>query len=106
MRIPNFQLPTRRDRSAAPGLPGSSRTATCTIGLMCFVAFVSFVVPSFAAGKSEVADAAMKGDKAAVRALIANDRRGVEDHGMVIWTLLTTELWFRTFFDRNPSLDD
>jgi asparagine synthase (glutamine-hydrolysing) len=42
----------------------------------------------------------------AVRSLIANDRRGVEDHGMVIWTLLTTELWFRTFFDRNPSLGD
>ncbi len=42
----------------------------------------------------------------AVRGLIANDRRGIEDHGMVIWTLLTTELWFRAFFDRNPSLDD
>jgi asparagine synthase (glutamine-hydrolysing) len=42
----------------------------------------------------------------AVRALIANDRRGVEDHGMVIWTLLTTEMWFRAFFDRNPSLSD
>ena len=42
----------------------------------------------------------------AVRALIANDRRGVEDHGMVIWTLLTTEMWFRAFFDRSPSLDD
>jgi hypothetical protein len=23
----------------------------------------------------------------------------MEDHGMVIWTLLTTEIWFRTFFD-------
>ena len=35
----------------------------------------------------------------AVRALIEHDRNGHEDHGMVIWSLLTTELWFRTFFD-------
>ncbi len=35
----------------------------------------------------------------AVRALIESDRRGVEDHGMVIWSLLTTEIWFRTFFE-------
>jgi asparagine synthase (glutamine-hydrolysing) len=35
----------------------------------------------------------------AVRALIEQDRRGIEDHGMVIWTLLTMEIWFRTFFD-------
>ena len=40
----------------------------------------------------------------AVRALIANDRRGVEDNGMVIWTLLTTEIWFRTFLDCKASL--
>lgn len=39
---------------------------------------------------------------AAVRALIDQDRRGQEDHGMVLWTLLTTELWFRTFFDSPP----
>jgi hypothetical protein len=37
----------------------------------------------------------------AVRALIDADRRGVEDHGIVIWTLLTTEIWFRTFFDQS-----
>lgn len=34
----------------------------------------------------------------AVRALIDNDRSGIEDHGMVIWSLLTVEIWFRTFF--------
>lgn len=39
-------------------------------------------------------------DVATVRGIIDSDRRGVEDHGMVIWTLLTTELWFRTFFDQ------
>jgi hypothetical protein len=38
-----------------------------------------------------------------VRALIDRDRNGHEDHGMVIWSLLTTELWFRTFFDGNLS---
>ncbi len=37
----------------------------------------------------------------AVRALIEADRRGVEDHAVVIWTLLTTEIWFRTFFDQS-----
>jgi asparagine synthase (glutamine-hydrolysing) len=35
----------------------------------------------------------------AARALIEADRRGIEDNGMVIWTMLTTELWFRTFID-------
>ena len=30
---------------------------------------------------------------------IEADRRGIEDNGMVIWTMLTTELWFRTFID-------
>jgi asparagine synthase (glutamine-hydrolysing) len=38
-------------------------------------------------------------DPAAVRTLIEHDRSGHEDHGMVIWTLLTTEIWFRTFFE-------
>ena len=38
-------------------------------------------------------------EPSAVRALIQADRAGREDHGMVIWTLLTTEIWFRTFFD-------
>lgn len=35
----------------------------------------------------------------AARNLIETDRRGIEDNGMVIWTMLTTELWFRTFID-------
>lgn len=38
---------------------------------------------------------------AAVRAIVDEDRKGQEDRGMVIWTLLTTELWFRTFFDNS-----
>lgn len=33
-----------------------------------------------------------------VRELIDNDRRGIEDNALVIWTLLTNELWFRTNF--------
>ena len=33
-----------------------------------------------------------------VRARIDHDRRGLEDNGMLIWTLLTSEVWFRTFF--------
>lgn len=45
-------------------------------------------------------------DASAVRTLIDHDRSGLDDHGMVIWTLLTTELWFRTFFDRkNPPAE-
>ncbi len=55
MRAPNFQRPTPK-------------------GLTFFVAFAlfaSFVVTSGAAAPSPIADAAMKGDKAAVRALIA-----------------------------------
>jgi asparagine synthase (glutamine-hydrolysing) len=37
-------------------------------------------------------------DPRAVRQLIARDRQGLEDNSMVIWTLLTTQLWFRTHF--------
>ncbi len=37
-----------------------------------------------------------------VRTLIRDDRTGRADHGMTIWTLLTTELWFRTFIDHPP----
>ena len=49
-------------------------TITNRFGLIVFVAFatfVTFVVTSNAAGKSDVADAAMRGDKAAVQKLIA-----------------------------------
>lgn len=49
-----------------------------------------------------LSDAALKKrglwNSAYVRARIENDRRGLEDNGMLIWTLLTWELWFRTFF--------
>ena len=38
-------------------------------------------------------------EPSAARSLIDLDRRGIEDNGMVIWTMLTTELWFRTFVD-------
>jgi asparagine synthase (glutamine-hydrolysing) len=38
-------------------------------------------------------------EPAAARRLIDADRRGIEDNAMVIWTMLTTELWFRTFID-------
>jgi asparagine synthase (glutamine-hydrolysing) len=41
-------------------------------------------------------------DPAVARALIDADRRGLEDNAMVIWTMLTTELWFRTFIDNKP----
>jgi len=51
-------------------LSGANRWAKGLAALVAFVFFVPFVVSLSAAGKSEVADAAMKGDKAAVRALI------------------------------------
>jgi hypothetical protein len=34
------------------------------------------------------------------RGLIDRDRRGLEDNGMLIWTLLTWEIWSQTFVDR------
>ena len=45
-------------------------------------------------------------DPAYIRTLVTRDRLGEEDHGMVLWTLLTTELWFRTFFDRGATVRD
>jgi asparagine synthase (glutamine-hydrolysing) len=33
-----------------------------------------------------------------IRTLIENDRKGIEDNAHVLWTLLTNEIWFRTFF--------
>lgn len=33
-----------------------------------------------------------------VAELIARDKQGIEDNAHVIWTLLTNEIWFRTFF--------
>jgi asparagine synthase (glutamine-hydrolysing) len=37
-------------------------------------------------------------DPAHVAGLIARDRQGLEDNAYQIWTLLTNEIWFRTFF--------
>ena len=37
-------------------------------------------------------------DPSTVRGLIEADLRGQEDNAHVIWTLLTMEVWFRTFF--------
>lgn len=33
-----------------------------------------------------------------VRKIIEEDRRGQEDYSLLIWTFLTWEIWFRTFF--------
>jgi len=33
-----------------------------------------------------------------VHQLIKRDREGREDNALLIWTLLTNEIWFRTFF--------
>ncbi len=38
------------------------------------------------------------------RALIDRDRRGIEDNGMLIWTLLTWEIWFQIFVDRGAMV--
>lgn len=35
-----------------------------------------------------------------VRKLIDRDSKGIEDNAIQIWTLLTNEMWFRTFFDK------
>jgi asparagine synthase (glutamine-hydrolysing) len=39
-------------------------------------------------------------DTRAVSRLIERDRRGLEDNSLVIWTILTTELWYRMHFNR------
>jgi asparagine synthase (glutamine-hydrolysing) len=38
----------------------------------------------------------------AVRACIGEHARGVDDHGEVLWLILTYELWARTFLDGSP----
>jgi asparagine synthase (glutamine-hydrolysing) len=38
-----------------------------------------------------------------VTQLIENDARGLEDHSLTIWMLLTNELWFRTFWPQSGS---
>jgi asparagine synthase (glutamine-hydrolysing) len=42
-------------------------------------------------------------DPATVKRLIAEDRSGKEDHSMWIWTMLTVEIWHRTFLDGVPT---
>lgn len=42
-------------------------------------------------------------DPATVKRLIAEDRSGKEDHSMWIWTMLTVEIWHRTFLDGAPT---
>jgi asparagine synthase (glutamine-hydrolysing) len=37
-------------------------------------------------------------DHRGVTRMIEDDRRGLADHSLTIWMLLTTELWFRTFW--------
>jgi asparagine synthase (glutamine-hydrolysing) len=42
-------------------------------------------------------------DPATVTRMIGEDRSGKEDHSMWIWTMLTVEVWHRTFLDRAPT---
>ena len=35
-----------------------------------------------------------------IKEKISNDRKGYEDNAHLIWQFLTTEIWFRTFFDK------
>lgn len=37
-------------------------------------------------------------DPGEVKRLVERDRKGLEDNSLVIWTILTTELWFRMHF--------
>jgi asparagine synthase (glutamine-hydrolysing) len=39
-----------------------------------------------------------------VTEMIEKDSRGLEDHSLTIWVLLTTELWFRTFWPAGVSV--
>ena len=42
-------------------------------------------------------------DPATVSRMIADDRSGRQDHSMWLWTMLTVEIWHRTFLDRTPT---
>jgi asparagine synthase (glutamine-hydrolysing) len=42
-------------------------------------------------------------DPKVVRHWVEQDRAGREDHSMWLWTLLTWELWHRTFLDKTPD---
>jgi asparagine synthase (glutamine-hydrolysing) len=45
-------------------------------------------------------------DKAGLTRLIATHRSGKQDHGPLLFRLLSTELWFRRFIDGVPSVGD
>jgi asparagine synthase (glutamine-hydrolysing) len=38
-----------------------------------------------------------------VAQIIRQDREGKEDHSLLIWQVLTSEIWFQTFFDKPLS---
>ncbi|MEZ0273355.1 MAG: asparagine synthase-related protein, partial [Roseimicrobium sp.] len=42
-------------------------------------------------------------DPKTVRRWVEEDRAGREDHSMWLWTLLTWEIWHRTFLDKTPD---
>lgn len=42
-------------------------------------------------------------DSRIVKRMVDEDRTGREDHSMWIWTMLTVEVWHRTFLDRTPT---
>lgn len=44
-------------------------------------------------------------DWRSVQEIIARDKAGIEDNALVIWTLLTTELWHRAYFSRESALN-
>jgi asparagine synthase (glutamine-hydrolysing) len=41
-----------------------------------------------------------------VRELIERDREGLDDNALTIWTILTNEMWFRTFFAAHLRQND
>ena len=69
MRTPEAQLPTPNGTKITE--VAKFTNTIWLLGFVTFVFFACFVVPSGAAGKSDVADAAARGDIAAVRGLIA-----------------------------------
>ena len=44
-------------------------------------------------------------DPGTVAGIIREDAEGAQDHSHLIWTLLTRELWFRTFIDSTPRYE-
>lgn len=44
-------------------------------------------------------------DSKVVSELVRRDRSGLDDHALVIWTILSNEIWFRTYFEGNNLRD-